>query len=150
MVANLVLRAGVVLLLAGVIYGQDYDPHDKLIGSWRASAADASGAVWVLEAKADNIHVTQSQGGQAVVEFECNTMGRECEVKDNGKRAKVSMWFNGPALVAMETRGSDVTKRRFTILEQGDTMEVEVTPIVPAGKAEVVKLQRVPVSVAYR
>ena len=52
------------------------------------------------------------------------------------------MWFNGPKLVEMETRGSEIIKRRFQA-EEGDMVEVEVIPIVPSGKTEVVRLHRV-------
>jgi hypothetical protein len=65
-----------------------------------------------------------------------------CDVKTAGKKATVSLWFNGPRLVEMETKGSDVVKRRFTILPQGDVMEMEVIPIVPSGKTESVQFKR--------
>jgi len=73
------------------------------------------------------------------VEFQCNTVGKEC----SEKHGKVSMWFNGPKLVVMETRGSDVVKRRFEASADGGALEMEVIPIAPSGKTEKVALKRV-------
>jgi hypothetical protein len=114
----------------------------KLIGTWKdAAAGSTAGAVWSLEDKGDDIRITHLLDGQKIEEVACNTVGRECDVKDSGKHVKVSMWFNGQKLVQMETHGSEITKRRFST--NGDLMEVEVIPIVPAGKTEVVQLRRV-------
>jgi hypothetical protein len=57
---------------------------------------------------------------------------------------KVSMCFNGPKLVELETRGNQVVKRRFTVTGDGDTMDLETIPIVPTGKSETTHLRRVP------
>ena len=73
-------------------------------------------------------------------------MGRECEIKDSGRQAKVSMWFSGPKLVELETKGSEVVKRRFALSGQGDTMELEVIPIVPVGRSETKLLKRIQTS----
>ena len=69
---------------------------------------------------------------------------RECDVKEAGKPMKVSIWFNGPKLVMMETRGNDVLKRRFHATDDGMGIDLETIPIVPQGKTEVVRLQRAP------
>ena len=72
-------------------------------------------------------------------------MGKECGVKDAGRRAKVSMYFNGPKLVEMETgaKGTPVVKRRFSIAADGDTMDLETIPLVPAGPTETTHFKRV-------
>jgi hypothetical protein len=46
------------------------------------------------------------------------------------------MWFNGPKLVELETSGTQVVKRRFSITGNGDTMDLEAIPIAPVGKVE--------------
>jgi hypothetical protein len=53
------------------------------------------------------------------------------------------MYFDGPALVQLMTKGSDVTRRRFAVTGQGDTMEIEVMPIVGADKADTLHLKRI-------
>jgi hypothetical protein len=41
----------------------------------------------------------------------------------------VSIYYNGPVLVELETKGEKVVKRRFSILPSGNSMKVEVIPI---------------------
>jgi hypothetical protein len=121
---------------ASISWADDFADREKLAGSWESP----DGARWVLDSKADAIHVTEFDHDRKVSEFECNTVGKECPVKDAGKGAKVTMYFNGPRLIVMETRGSEVRKLRFHAT--GDQMEFEVIPIVPQGKAETAKLSR--------
>ena len=126
---------------ATMAYGDDFEDRAKLIGKWQQEGA--SGTIWVLENK-DNtkLHVTEMLNGQKVADYSCSVMGSQCKVKDSGKDATVSFWYNGSKLVQMETRGSEVTKRRFS--PAGDAaMELETIPIVPDGKAEVSKFKKV-------
>ncbi len=58
------------------------------------------------------------------------------------------MWFNGAKLVELETRGNQVVKRRFTVTGDGDSMELETIPLVPAGSGETTHFKRAPVGVA--
>ncbi len=137
------------LLLAGSAFAGDDSSRDRLMGSWQQS--DGNGetkSAWVLESSGSSIRVTNSNGTQTVAEFKCNTVGKECAGKDAGRPSKVSMWFNGPKLVELETRGSQVVKRRFSITGDGDTMDLETIPIVPTGKSEITHFRRVPSVVA--
>jgi hypothetical protein len=56
------------------------------------------------------------------------------------------MYYDGSALVQLVTRGSDVTRRRFSVPGQRDMMEIEVMPIVGADKAETLHLKRIKAS----
>ena len=118
--------------------------RQKLMGTWDPQgAADSSPASsWTLSTTGNSIQVTEAEGGKKITDFACGTEGKPCEVKTAGKKATVSMWFNGPLLVEMETKGSDVVKRRFKVLPQGDAMEMEVIPIVPSGKTETFQFKR--------
>ena len=89
------------------------------------------------------MHIKELEGGSEVADFTCGTGGANCEIKTGGKKATVSLWFNGPSLVEMETKGPDVIKRRFRILPANGTMEMEVIPIVPGGKTETYGFKRV-------
>ena len=123
------------LLLAGSAFAGDDSSRDRLMGRWQQS--DGSGeakSTWALDSSGGSIHVTNSNGSQTVAEFKCNTGGKECAGKDAGRPSKVSMWFNGPKLVELETRGTQVVKRRFSFTGDGDTMDLETIPIVPTGK----------------
>ena len=143
---------GAALFVASTL-ADDSTGRAKVIGEWQrlqSGAGKDSGEAWILTGRENGIHIVQLQNGQKLAEFDCNTMGRECETKDSGRQAKVSFWFNGPKLVELETRGSEVVKRRFSVGDQGDVMEVEVIPIVPNGKPEVLQFKRVQVSAARK
>jgi hypothetical protein len=94
----------------------------------------------------DAIRITETENEKQVSQVECNTAGRECQSKQAGKPVKVSMWFNGPKLVVMEVRGSEVLKRRFHAADDGSSMELEVIHIAPPGKPELLRLARTPAS----
>ncbi len=129
-----------VLLLSSVSNAGAESDRDKLNGSW-VQQGEAENS-WTLNADGDNMHVTQTDGGKKIADFRCDTRGASCDVKISGKKAMVSMWFNGSKLLQMETNGSDVIERSFTILAEGDVMEVEIIPIVPGGKKETLQYKR--------
>ena len=132
------------LLLAAPVLADDYADRTKLAGTWQAESASTgeTPSTWTLEEKGDAMHMTRSEGARKLADFECNTDGKECSVADSGKQMKVSMWYSGGKLVELETRGSDVVKRRFGISAQEDKLEVEVMPIVPQGKPEKIVCKR--------
>jgi len=128
----------VVLALGAAATIAVADDADKLAGTW--TAQDAAGRSWTFASQNDTLKITHRNSSGAVSEFECKADGRNCK---SGKDVTVSLWYNGPVLVELETKGSDVTKRRFTVASSGDTMQMEVMPIVPPGKAETVQFKRV-------
>ncbi|HLW77349.1 MAG TPA: hypothetical protein VKS01_10195 [Bryobacteraceae bacterium] len=126
-------------LLASVAWAADGD-RAKIPGKWQSQSD--SNRVLTVEDNGDVIHITRSEGDQKVTEFEC-AIGQECQVKDAGKKVKVSMYYNGPKLIELETRGDEVVKRRFTAGD-ADTMQLEVIPISGDSiKAETVTFKRV-------
>ena len=138
---------GIVGVLFAVAAHAQMPDREKLIGSWTNSAAGESQALWTIAAAgSDTIRITRVESGRTVEEVECNTAGRECATKEDGKPVKVSIWFNGPKLVVMQVRGSEVVKRRFHATGDGGAMDVEIIPIVPQGKPEVLRLTRAPAS----
>ena len=136
---NLRNVALMVLLSGAAAFSAEAD-RAKLTGAWESQGDNR--ATWVLEAKGDTWHISYSEGAQKPTEFECATDGRECNVKELGHGAKISLWFNGPMLVELETKGSEVVKRRFAVAPQGDQMDVEVIPIVSTAKAETLHFRR--------
>jgi hypothetical protein len=141
------MTAFAALLLCVPVLADDASDRAKLLGSWQRQDDSSKGAtVWVLEVKGTALHITESLGDQKVSEFECPPKGADCEGTVEGKTAKVTMYYDGPALVQLETRGSDVTRRRFTVTGQPDRMEIEVMPIVGADKAETLHLKRIKLS----
>ena len=102
-------------------------------GTWQA--ADKSSEL-VVKQSGDAIHVTEQRGGRTLCDYTCNSDGKDCNFTEEGKKAKVAVYFNGPKLVEIRTRGNQVVKRRFGLTNNGKTLEVESMPIVPPGKTE--------------
>src|SRR5579862_7336456 len=106
------------------VFADDVAERGKLNGAWQSQdqSGTAAHAVWTLEEQGSGMRITNSQGDKKLVEFVCD-LAKECEVRDAGKKVKVTVFFNGPKLVVMETRGDQVFKRRFSLVETGDVME---------------------------
>jgi len=123
-------------LLATLASAQD---KPNFTGTWQLDparcdfhTAKISDANWAIEESDNSIHLTENEAGKAI-EMKCSTDGKDCEV--HGDKAKASFWFNGPMLVEMETRGDHVTRYRLTLSQDGKTLKVETTSIVPQGDA---------------
>jgi hypothetical protein len=147
---NMYMTAFAALLLWVPVLGDDASARAQLIGAWQQQDDSGKGIpVWVVETKGNSLHITNSQGDQKLSEIECKP-GAECEGTASGKKSKVTMYFNGPTLVLLETVGSDVIKRQFTVREQPDIMELEVIPIIGSAKSETLHLKRMPRSTGSR
>ncbi len=131
------------LLVASACLGQDSDDQAKVSGEWQTGNGSGKAESWVIREKDDDVHIARSRNGEKAMEFDCNTRGRECQVEDSGKPVKVSLWFNGPVLVELETRGSEVLKRRFKPMGDGNGLELETTLISSGGRPETIRLERV-------
>jgi hypothetical protein len=144
----MILKLSIFLLLfVPLAFADSAADRANLIGKWESSAGDAG--AWNIAEKADGLHITYSRGDRTELEFECNTMGKDCDTDESGKKAKVSLWYNGGKLVQLDSRGSDVVKRRFSS-PTADVLEVEVIPIVPGGKPETVRFKRATVAAAAK
>ncbi|HEY4362198.1 MAG TPA: hypothetical protein VGN17_14580 [Bryobacteraceae bacterium] len=132
-------------LFAVSAFAGDDTERAKLSGSWQQNDI-----VWTIQDKGVTVHITRSEGTKIVADFDCNATGQDCQGKDSGHKATVTLWFNGPALVQMETKGEEVVKRRFAVAAQGDTLELQTIPLTPAGPTETVQLKRVAATVSAR
>jgi hypothetical protein len=132
-----------VFLLGSIALADDYDDRAKLSGKWQLESATSAekAQVWLVEDKGASIHIVQSVGDQKIAEFEC-PLAQECKAKESGKSVTVTVYYNGPRLVEMETRGKETFKRRFGLGKKADTIEVEVIPVVPAGDTEMLVFKR--------
>ena len=133
------------LLPLAPVLADDASSRARLIGVWQQQDDSGKGvSVWVVETKGDSLHITNSQGDQKLFEIECKPTGAECDGTSSGKKAKVTMYYSGPALVQLETIGADVTKRQFTVTEQPDSMDLAVMAITGNAKTETLHLKRLP------
>ena len=125
----------VLVLSAAVAAGQEQE-RPSFSGTWQFDASKSelhsnkiSSATWVIEEGDNSIHISQTENGKPKkTELQCTTDGKEC--KFPGDR-RDSFWFNGPMLVDMETKNDHVIQYRMKISDDGKTLTVEVTPIVP-------------------
>jgi hypothetical protein len=46
----------------------------------------------------------------------------------------VMTYYNGPKLIEIIERGNDVTKRRFSLSQDGKTLVVEIMPLTDESK----------------
>jgi len=123
-------------------YAQGDDLRAKLEGKWQQQGDSASSTVWEIHQKPNAVHIVRVQGDKPAADYECNTLGKDCNVKDSGHSVTVSLYFNGPRLVEFETRGKETVKRRF-LANGDDGMDMDVIPVVPEGKTETVHFKRV-------
>ncbi len=123
-----------VVVLAAPAFAQD---RPNFSGNWLFDASKSelhnvkiASATWTIKQDEDSIHIKQVDGSNGKpIELKCSTDGKECEV--SGEKAKASFWYNGPMLVEMETRGDHVVRYRIKMSEDGKTMRIETTQIVP-------------------
>jgi len=108
-----------------------------LIGSWVQNGGTHA---WVIDTQPDGLHVTEIENYSPIADFQCNTYGQSCDVKISGHKATVSMYYNGSALVQLETKGDDIVKRRFSV--SGNSMKVEVTPMTGHVQTQELEFER--------
>jgi hypothetical protein len=111
-------------------------------GKWQFDASKSKGqsddAVLMIDQKSGSIHVQAlSQSNQTLLDYTCGTGGKECDIQDGGKPAKISLWYMGPTLVVLETgrNGEEVVKRKMAMSKDG-ALEIEYQRIVPAGDTD--------------
>jgi hypothetical protein len=128
------LLACSALALGLPLAGQE---RPNLSGTWQFDSSKSEihsvrvgGATWVIDEDDSSIKITVSADGTAKkIELKCSTDGKECKV--TGDKASASFWYNGPMLVEMETKGDHVTRYRMKLSDDGKTLTVDTTSIVP-------------------
>ena len=88
----------------------------------------------VIHQNEDSVQISENRtaknGKESKDDIQCNTMGQQCKVKN----LEVSLWYNGPMLVLVETHNDLVTKTRFTPSEDGKTLHLEVIHMVSGNE----------------
>lgn len=129
------------LLFTACALADDGDQRAKLEGTWQLQTEGAKEpSSYTLKALPDGMQISGTDEGKVVVTVNCK-MAQECKAKDEGRNATVMMYFNGPKLVENETIGSRTVRKRYS-MKDDNTMEVEVIPIEPEGKTEIVVFKR--------
>ena len=127
------------LLLAGLALAEEPD-REALLGNWRLENATKHEA-WSLESDGSMLHVVRSDEGKVNLDLKCKPNGDKCPGTDEGKKVYVSMYFNGSALVQIETHDEDVIKRRFELDGQG-ALKIDQNPLSQPAKRQSLQLVR--------
>lgn len=83
--------------------------------------------------------VRERNGRQLVARFTCTADGTQCNLDENGHKAKVSLWYDGSALMILKTNGAkedETTERKLALSPDGQTLTVEFTNLAGSGKPE--------------
>jgi hypothetical protein len=131
-------------LAIGGLWAQD---RPALNGAWQLDVAHSTFSEIKLKSQTLTIKqddeaikigetATEENGKERKLEYECNTNGKECNVKVNGQALKVSAYYNADVLVLIEQRKSnDVTiRKRLKTSEDGATMTIEVANLARPGQ----------------
>jgi hypothetical protein len=138
--------------LAGAVFAScmfaQNQPHN-LSGTWQLDTAKSQAnqhdekVTLTIQDHAHTIQfkrVVQEGGGKEVIsQFTCQTGGKECDFDEGGHKAKVSLWYDGAALVILKTDGpkeDSVTQWRLELSPDGKTLDVDLTHIVPEENEE--------------
>ncbi len=108
----------------------------ELSGTWQLSSphdAKLKFETLLIQQNPDGIKITESGGKEKPVDFACGSDAQECKLKEG----VISFWYNGPALVMMESHHNhdQVIKTRLLPAEDGKTLSLEVTRVSPAGSS---------------
>ncbi len=121
-------------ILSLPLAGQD---RPNLSGTWQFDSSKSelhsvkvAGATWVINEDDSSIQITESEDGASKkTELKCTTDGKQCKL--SGEKASASFWYNGAMLVEMESRGDHVMRYRMKLSNDGKTLTVNTTSIVP-------------------
>jgi hypothetical protein len=117
-------------------------------GTWQLDTAksqmpEANSVIYTIQdatGKIDFNRVIQGRDGKSVTsKFTCDTIGTQCAFDENGHKAKVSLWYDGTALVILKTGGpreDSVTQWRLELSPDGKTLTVKLTHLEPVEKSE--------------
>jgi hypothetical protein len=119
----------VTVFTAAAIIAAD---RPALTGTWQLSSHEGKlkFETLLIQQTPDSIQVTESGAKDKPLDISCGVEAQECKLKDG----QISFWYNGPALVMMETRhNNEVTQTRVVPGADGKTLSMEVTRIAPPG-----------------
>jgi hypothetical protein len=136
-----------LFLLGMAVAADEAAQRAQLLGMWQSDEPGQD--TWVIEAKGEKLRISRSRGNQTIFEVECKPDGKDCEGTASGKKAKSTLYYNGSALVQLETRGSDVTKRMFLAATGTSELQIEVTAIIGDARTESLRLKRIETAAAH-
>jgi hypothetical protein len=123
------------------------DPPD-MSGHWQVDSAhskfaDEKTLALEIQQQGNQITLTRTyqddNGKQASARFTCKADGKECDFDENGHKAKVSLWYNGPTLVVLKTNGEkhdSTVEWHMKLSKNGNTLTATREIMEPSDKSE--------------
>lgn len=143
---DVALALPATFLLASCLLAADGPPNYS--GTWQLDAGKspaAEGRLMTLTIEDDSgkINFTrvahERDGKELTSRFSCQTGGVTCDFDEGGHKAKVSLWYDGPALVILKTDGpkeDSVTQWKLQLGPDKQSLSVDLTHIEPNDKSE--------------
>lgn len=133
-IAVTLLACSALMVLALPLAAQD---RPNLSGTWQFDSSKSelhtvkvAGETWVINEDDSSIQITESEDGDSrKIQMKCTTDGKECKI--TGNKSTASFWYNGAMLVEMENKGDHVTRYKMKLSDDGKTLTVDSTSIVP-------------------
>ena len=134
------------LIATSVFAGSSGPPNFS--GSWQLDAAKSPQAegrditlnIQDTSGKINFTRLVHDRDGKEVKStFTCDTVGTQCVFDEGTHKAKVSLWYDGSALVILKTDGPKedaVTQWRLEIAPDGGSLKVQFDHIDPNDKSE--------------
>ncbi len=133
------------ILVSSLLLADDTPPNFS--GTWQLDAAKspmAGGAVTLTiqdnAGKIDFTRVAREKDGKEITSrFSCKTGGTQCDFAEGDHKAKVSLWYNGSALMILKTDGpkeDSVTQWKLELSPDKHNLNIELDHIEPNDKSE--------------
>jgi hypothetical protein len=88
------------------------------------------------------VRVVHESGGKEITSrFVCPTNGSECVFQEGDHKAKVSLWYVGPALMVLKTDGpkqDSIMQWKMQLDPASNKLTVALTHIEPSGSPETI------------
>jgi hypothetical protein len=95
---------------------------------------------WNIEQDAKTFKFSEvAPGKDGKIQYECSTAGKECEVANGKDPEKISMYYNGAALVQFHRAGSNgerISKQKLQLSDDKKALLVEIDYMAPEAKPE--------------
>jgi hypothetical protein len=122
--------------------GSDFTGHWQIDQSKSKPGPERTASV-EIEQQGDTVaFVRQYQdhdGKSATARFKCAVGSSTCDFDENGHKAKVSLWYNGPELVILKTDGEkhdSTVEWHMKLGDDGKTLNINREIVMPSEEKE--------------